>query len=148
MQEAGSLSAEESEALDFAALAAFWTSEVGQRIRARAAEVHRELPFTARFSPTDLTGVGVPGPEGLAVDEFIVVQGIADLVVVGSAELWLLDFKTDRVRESELKEKVNAYRAQIELYALALSRIYGRPVSQRWLHFLSLSRTICLPGGR
>ena len=142
LREAGGLSAEEFEALDFAALAAFWRSEVGRRIRARATEVRRELPFTARLSPADLAGVGLPIQAGLAADEFIVVQGIADLVVVSPAELWLLDFKTDQVREAGLNEKVKAYRPQLELYALALSRIYRRPVSERWLHFLSLGRTI------
>jgi ATP-dependent helicase/nuclease subunit A len=89
-----------------------------------------------------LAGVGLPIQAGLAADEFIVVQGIADLVVVSPAELWLLDFKTDQVREAGLNEKVKAYRPQLELYALALSRIYRRPVSERWLHFLSLGRTI------
>ena len=142
LRQAGRLGTEEFKALDFASLAAFWQSEVGQRIRARAAEVRREMPFTARLSPADLASVGVPVRAGLAADEFIVMQGIADLVVVGSAELWLLDFKTDQVPEAGLNEKVNNYRPQLELYALALSRIFSRPVSERWLHFLSLNRTV------
>jgi ATP-dependent helicase/nuclease subunit A len=92
----------------------------------------------------DLTSVGVPVEPGLAADEFIVVQGIADLVVVGAKELWLLDFKTDRLKKTELADKVTTYRPQVGLYALALSRIYGRPVTERWLHFLSLNRTVPL----
>ncbi len=140
--DSGSLDPEEVRALDLGALAAFWASEVGARIRARAGAVRRELPFTARLSPADLTALGVPVEPGLAASEFIVVQGIADLVVVEARELWVLDFKTDQVREAGLEEKVTVYRPQLQLYALALGRIYGLPVTERWLHFLSLNRTV------
>jgi ATP-dependent helicase/nuclease subunit A len=136
------LTADEFAALDVAAIAAFWDSAVGRRVRTRATDVRRELPFTARFTPADLAAVGVPAEPGLAADEFIVVQGIADLVVVGAAELWLLDFKTDAVGRGEMAGKVEAYRPQLGLYALALSRIYQRPVTERWLHFLSLNQTV------
>ena len=72
--------------------------------------------------------------------EFVVVQGVADLVVLGSEEIWLIDFKTDAVKEREVGAKVEEYRAQIELYARALSGIYRRPVRRRGLYFLAARR--------
>src|SRR5208282_3490873 len=49
------LSADECAALDLDALADFWNSLPGRKIRAQPPEsVKRELPFTAKFSPAEL----------------------------------------------------------------------------------------------
>ena len=134
-------SATEAAALDVETLVAFWRGVVGGEIRAQVDSVKRELPFTARFTPKELerlTGEKVlPGLD----DEFVIVQGVADLVVMREAEIWLLDFKTDRLRPGELPEKVAAYRPQLQIYAAALAAIYGKPVTRRWLHFLAVGET-------
>jgi len=106
--------------------------------------VQRELEFTARLSPADFAALALPVTPGLPEDEFVVVQGVADLVVLQSAEIWLLDFKTDLVTAKNLPERVRAYRPQIALYALALNRIYQRPVTKAWLHFLTLNQNVAL----
>jgi ATP-dependent helicase/nuclease subunit A len=67
----------------------------------------------------------------------VVVQGVADLAVIQPREIWLIDFKTDHLGPDSLGEKVKAYQPQLRLYAVALSRIYRRPVSSCWLYFLS-----------
>jgi ATP-dependent helicase/nuclease subunit A len=135
------LSAEERAALDLKALADFWNSPPGRQIRERAGFVKRELPFTARFSAVELDGIfGTKSPhlEG----EFVVVQGVADLAVLLPEEIWLLDFKTDEVRANELAEKTKTYAPQLKLYAAALGKIYSRPVTKCWLHFLSARKTV------
>jgi ATP-dependent helicase/nuclease subunit A len=129
--------------LDLKAVAAFWQSELGRAIAARSANVQRELAFTARFSPAELSRE-TSGGAGLMDDEFVVVQGIADLVVLLPAELWLVDFKTDAVTESGLAARVNEYEPQLRLYALALGSIYRRPVARLCLHFLALGRSVSL----
>jgi ATP-dependent helicase/nuclease subunit A len=132
------LSADECAVLDLKAVAAFWNSGAGQKIRKQAANVKRELAFTAKFSPQELSEIiGTKSSPDLA-DEFVVVQGVADLVVLLPDEVWLVDFKTDDVRENELARKIKSYKPQLKLYALALEKIYSRPVTNRWLHFLSL----------
>ena len=73
------------------------------------------------------------------------MQGVADLAVISPEEIWLLDFKTDQVDKKDLNARVAAYRPQIELYALALSRIYRRPVTQSWLHFIGLRQSVAVP---
>jgi len=74
------LSAEEGAVLDLAALAGFWNSPLGRKVLAEPANVRREVPFTARFSPEELAKiVGAAAEPGLA-GEFVIVQGVADLV--------------------------------------------------------------------
>ncbi len=131
------LSADESAALDLEAVAAFWQSDAGRRIRANAANVRRELAFTAKFSPQELAEIVGTKPEARLENEFVVVQGVADLVVLLPEEIWLVDFKTDEARAGELPAKTKIYAPQLELYARALAKIYTRPVSACWLHFLS-----------
>jgi ATP-dependent helicase/nuclease subunit A len=143
LRAAGTLTAEQAAALDFEALTGFWQNPVGRRIRdCPAGTVHRELPFTARFRAGELTALGLLREAGAAEGEFIVVQGFADLVVTLERELWLVDFKTDRITAAEEAERARAHAPQVALYAAALDRIYGRPVTQRWLHFLALGRSV------
>ena len=77
--------------------------------------------------------------------DFVVVQGIMDLAVLLPGEIWLLDYKTDRVSGAQLEEKVKAYQPQLALYALALSRIYNRPVTRCWLYFLAAGKSVLVP---
>ena len=66
---------------------------------------------------------------------------MADLVVLLPDEIWLVDFKTDELRKADLPEKIRLYQPQLELYALALTQIFSRPVKLKALHFLSLQET-------
>jgi ATP-dependent helicase/nuclease subunit A len=55
MVSSGLISTAQHEALDLEAIAAFWRSPVGESIRGqKPAAVHRELPFTGRFTLKDL----------------------------------------------------------------------------------------------
>jgi ATP-dependent helicase/nuclease subunit A len=135
------LSADEREVLDLKSLAAFWNSDLGKQIRANTADVKRELPFTAKFAPAELDEIlGTKSGANLE-NEFLVVQGIADLVVLLPQEIWLVDFKTDEIHANELPEKIKMYSPQLKLYARALTKIYSRPVTNCFLHFLSAQKT-------
>jgi ATP-dependent helicase/nuclease subunit A len=136
------LPADQRESLDLKAIAAFWNSDPGQKIRRQAAQVKRELAFTAKFSPQELSKITGAKPEPGLEGEFIVVQGVADLVVLLPGEIWLVDFKTDELRADELAGKTKLYAPQLRLYADALAKIYARPVTHCWLHFLSALETV------
>jgi len=164
---ASQLAERDAAALDFEVLLAFWNSSVGQQVRAaaEAGRVQREVPFTARFTVRELQGMNLmPGsPEGTSRsapriapsalqprlpasaftdgDEFVIVQGVADLVVFGENEIWLLDYKTDYFAETELPTKLREYGPQLLLYASALKRIHHKTVTNIWLHFFALGRT-------
>jgi ATP-dependent helicase/nuclease subunit A len=134
--ERGLLEKDDVALIDWGGVVAFWTSPEGTEICARCADVRRELPFTFKLGNDDLAQLGLnnvlPVPEG----EFILTQGVADLVVLGAKEIWLIDFKTDAVKAKDARAKAAEYRAQISLYALALERIYQKPVTRRGLYFL------------
>lgn len=136
------LTEEEASALNVKSLAEFWASKIGLGICAQSDMVQREMPFTARFSASDLIRCGVAGVSpNLPAEEFVVVQGTIDLAVIQPEEIWLLDFKSDRVKPEEMPQKLAVYEPQLKLYALALERIYQRPVKHRWLHWLHLGKT-------
>ncbi len=141
LERGGNLLADERAVLDLKAIAAFWDSDAGRKISTQAANVKRELAFTAKFSPAELSKIiGTKSAPDLA-DEFVVVQGVADLVMLLPQEIWLVDFKTDDVRADELPGKIKIYEPQLKLYAGALAKIYSRPVTNCWLHFLSAQKT-------
>ena len=119
------------------------TGNVGREMMSILSErqfMKRELPFTSRLSAEDSRLI--PALKELPAGEFVIVQGIADLVVIRSDEIWLLDFKTDQILEEDLNARAMAYEPQLRLYGLALSRIYGKTVKHHWLHFLSLGKTV------
>ena len=103
--------------------------------------MRRELPFTARFSPAEIAEITGAKTESGLENEFVVVQGVADLTVILPDEIWLVDFKTDQARADELPEKIGIYTPQLKLYARALAKIYSRPVTNCWLHFLAERQT-------
>jgi ATP-dependent helicase/nuclease subunit A len=140
LRDEGLLTAEETAALDGEALAAFWQSQIGTRILAQRKYIHREIPFTASFSPADLGECGLKVEVGS--DEFVVVQGVVDLAVIQPGEIWLVDFKTDELKVNELADKAQGYEPQLKLYARALARIYQRPVTECCLYFLSVREAV------
>ncbi|HSH16424.1 MAG TPA: PD-(D/E)XK nuclease family protein, partial [Verrucomicrobiae bacterium] len=142
LQQSGRLSAEELASLRWDDLAAFWQSDLGRSLRQESVRVRRELPFICRLTAEDLQAFELPPVAAVPSGEFVVVQGVVDLAVMREDEIWLLDFKTDRVTPATLAAKVAAYKSQLQLYALALQRIHGRPVTKRWLHFLALGETM------
>lgn len=135
---AGSFSAAEASLLDLVALARFWTGPLGDEIRRCPGAVRRELPFTLRLAVSDLLRLGFHVAPGLDAYEFVVVQGVMDLVWLGSDSAWVLDFKTDRVPDdASLIGKAAQYKPQLALYALAVERLFGVKVTAGWLHFLA-----------
>ena len=133
---AGLIPAEKMAYVNLEWISRFWEGSLGRQILARSSDVKRELAFTARFAIDELySEKGAPG-------EFVIVQGIADLIMLGHHEIWLLDFKTDEIHGDTIVDKVRMYETQIQLYAKALERIYHKPVTQSWLYFLSCSTAV------
>jgi ATP-dependent helicase/nuclease subunit A len=144
LQQSGILSDKETATLDLAAIAAFWKSEIGRLILEKADQLYREHPFTARLNARDFEKLKLSSEGDILIDEFIVLQGVIDLVVILPDEIWLLDFKTDQIKQAELAERTQHYHPQVALYANAMSKIYQRPVTKRWLHFLALQKTVSI----
>jgi ATP-dependent helicase/nuclease subunit A len=159
MEQEEVLSAEQRAALDLDAIEAFWTGDIGREILAHKNALHREMPFTARIATADLdqaAGIAgelpppvfdpATGPHSIAAlgalpDEFVIVQGVVDLAVLLPDQIWVLDFKTDVVGENELAARTQRYAAQLKIYSIALELIHRKPVTRRWLHFLSTNQS-------
>jgi len=142
LEHAGVLTGEQVELLDFPSLAAFWQSELGCKVREQRQRVRRELPFTARLPAAEAALLAGKAPDASLTGEFVVVQGVADLVVILPEELWLLDYKTDRIKPGEISERLKLYEPQLKLYARVLSQVYRRHVTQCWLYFLMAQRSV------
>ena len=139
----GRFTATEAASLDAPAIARFWSGPLGAVIRQHPADVRRELPFTLRLSIADLARLGFHPDPGLAAEEFVVVQGVIDLVCFAGPSAWLLDFKTDRLPSATAASaKAAAYTPQLALYALAVERLFQRRVAAGWLHFLATGAEI------
>jgi ATP-dependent helicase/nuclease subunit A len=141
---AGVLSVEEAHAIDAKGIAKFWSSEVGSKLLEQSRHLRREQPFTARFTCEELRTIGLHNGD-VPADEFVVIQGIADIVVFLEKEIWLLDFKTDEGGPAMVEAKMAAYSPQLNAYASALEKTFRRPVTQCWLHFLSAAQTVTVP---
>ena len=120
----------------------FAESEAFAKICA-AEEVLRELAFiTALPASAVLAAQGTPPQTAVAVqDEPVLVQGIADLVLVYPDHLELLDYKTDR-RKTE-QQLVQAYRGQLNLYAIAIGKRFApKPVTYKGIYSFALGKLI------
>jgi ATP-dependent helicase/nuclease subunit A len=126
--------------VDLEAVEAFWKTPLGEELRRQSEQLRRELEFTARFSQSELDELVGKSGESSLKEEFVVVQGVADLVLMLPKEILVIDFKTDAVSGREVKERAKTYGVQMRLYARALERIYGKRVSRAALYFLSARR--------
>jgi len=143
MIDSGHLDPRANDALNLSSIAAFWHSDIGQSIRTHRDQLHRELPFTARFELSELKALGLAQQiKKEEAREFVIIQGIVDVAILRNESIQILDYKTDQIELQGLSGKLDQYRPQIELYAQALQRIYQRPVTHKWLHFLAVNQTI------
>ena len=129
------LTPEQAAALDVPALVRFLASPLAERIR-NAPRLWREYRFAL------LTDAGIY--DGDAAGEEMLLQGVADCVFETESGLAVVDFKTDRVQTAEVQRRAEVYRAQLDAYAGALSRILERPVTERILYFFACGEEISL----
>ena len=127
--------------LDVRRIRRFAESDAFARICA-ADEVLRELAFiTALPASAVLAAQGSPAPDPETAKASVLVQGIADIVLVFPEHLELLDYKTDR-RKTEA-DYLAAYRAQLNLYAIAIEKRFApKKVTYKGIYSLELGKLI------
>jgi ATP-dependent helicase/nuclease subunit A len=120
-------------------IAKFFKSKLGQTVLDKKTVVRREWPFTFAVpasqwdeSATHKTSHG----SRVTSDDFIIVQGIIDLLVKTPEGLVIIDFKTDDVSAEGANRRAELYRGQLDLYARAASTILGQKIDSKWLCFL------------
>ena len=107
--------------IDLAKIEAFFATELGQLIQHQSNHLHREAPF-AMLKQDPASG------------QDFVVRGILDGYLLFDDHIVLFDYKTDRYHDPA--ELVERYRAQLDLYAEALSRSYGLSQVDKYLILL------------
>ena len=106
----------------------FFTSEIGRLVQ-KAPQIYRELPFSRMLKAKDFY------PEVQEDDEMVFTQGVIDLLVeTANGELILIDYKTDRLTDTErIRQR---YQIQLDMYKKAVEAILNRKVAQVYLYLL------------
>ena len=133
-------SPEIAEKLDQTSICRFVSGALFARIRA-AEQVLRELAFITAL-PADVVMEAQHSPTPAAAQgEQVLVQGVADLVLVFPDHLELVDYKTDRKKDAS--RLLADYAPQLELYALALNKRFApRQVTYKGIYSFALGQLI------
>ena len=127
------LSANEAMLLPVADVVWFGTTPTGRLLATHATAARREVPFVYAC------------PIGHD-DERTIVRGVIDCLLKTEAGLVIIDYKTDRVTdEAALRQRVENYSVQMQLYAQAAEHIFAQPVTQAILVFLRVRQVVEVP---
>ncbi len=126
----GLLDEKQAQAVDPEDVTAFFHSPLGARLRT-ADRVMREFKFSL------LCPAGTWYQD--AGDESVLLQGVVDCCVEEDGQLTIIDFKTDR------RMNPKRYAGQLRAYAMAMERIWQKPVKQAALWYLRLRQAAYIP---
>lgn len=131
---------------DVALVAGFFNSRAGISMRECPGRVYRELPFTMKVPASLFVGrlgeaaaaLGAEGSGGAGVSpDTVIVQGVIDVLLEDREGLAVIDYKTGH---GDISPRVIAYTPQVALYAMAASRIFGKPVKKASIAFLDVGK--------
>ena len=128
--ERGFITAEAADMADRKRIAAFFQTQIGQKLRSGVPCV-REFKFSI-LDDAENYGDGLAG-------EKVLLQGVVDCALIEDDGITIIDFKTDYVTEETVDALVERYRIQVQTYAQAMSRIYKKPVKEAYLYFFRLN---------
>ena len=110
------------EAVDDEAILGFFWEDFGRDVLS-AVEVRRELHFTGAFPADVLLENGQ--------NDTMILQGAIDMIYRRKDGSWILvDYKTNRLTPEREKDFLRHYGRQMELYAMALAKLFDIKVSQ------------------
>ena len=131
-----------AEKLELATVRPFFESEVWRRIRL-ARQILREEPFITALTAAEVAPEALPDGDAPAAQAPVLVQGIADLVLVFDDHAEILDYKTDRSKDPAFY--VAEYAAQLRLYRRAFALRLGVPVTKLTIYSFTLARELDVP---
>ena len=119
-------------------LVAFFDTAAGQLILKQVHHVYREETFSLMVAGSEIF-------TDMATDDDLLVHGTIDGFILLQDEIFLYDFKTDRIaylNESQQEQTlIDRYQGQMDLYAQALETIWERPVTQKMIISLDTLKT-------
>jgi len=137
MQDNMIISKDELNTLSFEKLYRFFTSDIAFRIKNHITSLHREYSFKYLADSSVVLNS--------ATDDKIVVQGTIDAFFEDDdGEFVIVDYKTDKVIGDSSEYIRERYRIQLEYYAYALEKIYGKKVKEKLLYLFDTGETVVL----
>ncbi|NIK77385.1 ATP-dependent helicase/nuclease subunit A [Paenibacillus castaneae] len=133
------LTKKQSEAIQLPGVAAFFNSDLGQRLL-HSSWVRREVPFSCMFPASRV----YPNSDESLSAEPILIQGVIDCLFEDSEGVVLLDYKTDRIYMGQWEAAAERHRFQLELYAEAIESVLGRKVDQCHVFFFDGGQSVQL----
>jgi ATP-dependent helicase/nuclease subunit A len=129
-----------AQSVDVESICWFVGSPIGQLLAAHATTTRRELPIYLALPPHEIDA------EARSDDpqDRVMVRSRADALVQTPRGLEVVDYKTDRIDEETLAERVEYYRPQMDLYRRAIKAVTGQPVAAVHLVFLAARRIVTL----
>ena len=121
--------------LDLNVVRPFFESAAYRRIR-HASRILREEPFITALPAAEIRPGAPAGAE-------VLVQGIADLVLIFDDHAEILDYKTDR--QTDRQYYVDSYAAQLRLYRRAFALRLKVPVTKLTVYSFTLADEIDIP---
>jgi RecB family exonuclease len=137
----GALSPEERALIDEHGLAWLVSTPLAEAIRAAGDGYHREFKFVGR-ERVDFFDRTIQPQQ----DDYVLVRGIVDGIIVSPQGIKIVDFKTDQVSGQEVHDQAEKYRPQVILYARAAGRMFRRPVLAADLVFLAPRLIVSISG--
>ena len=128
------ISEKQAEAIDCDAISAFFESRAYELIK-NAREVYKEYRFLTDVNCYELNE-NIPDTSG----EYSLVQGVADCVAVLHDSIAIIDYKTDSATNEGYY--ISEYSHQLKMYADAISKIFGMPVSTKIIYSFKMKKCI------
>jgi ATP-dependent helicase/nuclease subunit A len=91
----------------------------------------REVPFAIPWEDNDAPAV--------LRRKSTIMQGVVDLIYRLHGQVWVADYKTDRVDETEIRTRARDYGMQARVYREAVARCLGLDVREVGFQFVFLA---------
>lgn len=136
LTESGAFTEREAAEISVSSVAGFFASELGRRLAA-SKNVKRELEFNLLVPASRLAETASQAP--------VVLQGMIDCCFEEEGGWVLVDHKTSRVDKAHTARTVaERYRGQLELYAMALEKLTGMPIREKYVYLLAADEAVKL----
>lgn len=130
----GRLNPLQAQSLDMQKLSAFLNSDV-ITLALESGNYMREYQFTVNIPASMVSSSDSPELS----QEFVILQGSIDLAIITSDGIIVVDYKTDRVKSTDILAEM--YRKQLELYKVAIEQITGKKVTRCLIYSIYLSES-------
>ncbi len=120
-----------SDKINISEIEKFFKSTIGRAAADEKNKVHREWQFTYALDSKYF--------DNKCEDDFVILQGMIDMLIETPQGLIVIDFKTDNISPQQVPDRAQNYAQQVNLYAKAASDILKTPIIGKWLYFLTPS---------